>query len=296
MKPNPKYQDKDSSFWAYVKLLSEKLGYSKNGRVIFHDRQKAIDKLTQLNINIEYDILDETLDYLKYRAELLNSKEEKLMDVEEAKALFMEYKQLYDAHDFTCDLPMNKQKREKKDHAFFTGIINIITEKTIRKFAEKHNLEYGIDIGFNDDPHSLAYVLSNNMNLEGIFSRRFDGAFPDVDNAHLIWEIKEYYYTTSFGSRISDGVYETQLDGFEAKKINEETGVFVKHVYMIDSHRVWWIDGKSYLCRIVDMMNMGLADEVLLGKEVIERWSIIVKETLEYYKDNFIKNSIGLNR
>lgn len=59
-------------------------------------------------------------------------------------------------------------------------------------------------------------------------------------------------------------------------------------LYMIDSHRVWWVDGKSYLCRIVDMMNMGLADEVLLGKEVIERWPIIVRDTLEYYKDSFI--------
>lgn len=288
MRPDPKYSNRESSFWAYVKLLSEKLGYSRNGQIIFHAKRAAIDKLTELNINIEYDILNEVLEYLEYRAELLNSNEHNLMDGEKAKELFLKYKQIHTTNNFTCALPMNKQKHEKRDHAFFTGIINIITEDVIRDFAKEYNLDYGIDVGFNDDPRALSYVLSEDMKLEGIFSRRFDGAFPGVNNAHLIWEIKEYYYTTSFGSRISDGVYETQLDGFEAKKIKEETGVFVEHVYMIDSHRVWWIDGKSYLCRIVDMMNMGLADEVLLGKEVIERWPIIVEETLEYYKNNFI--------
>ena len=30
-----------------------------------------------------------------------------------------------------------------------------------------------------------------------------------------LWEIKEYYYTTTFGSRVADGVYETLLDGLE---------------------------------------------------------------------------------
>lgn len=292
MRPVFKYQNKDSSFWAYVKLLSEKLGYSKNGQVISHEKEAAVKKLKELDINIEENLLDEALEYLEYRADLLNYSEKYLMNAEEAKELFLKYKQIHSDNNFTCDLPMNKQKNEKKGNAFFTGIINIITEWVIRDFAEKHNLKYGIDIGFNDDPQALSYVLSEDRKLEGIFSRRFDGAFPDVKNAHLIWEIKEYYYTTTFGSRISDGVYETQLDGFEAKKIKDETGVFVRHIYMIDAHYTWWVKGKSYLCRIVDMMNMGLADEVLLGKEVIERWPAIVRETLEYYKDNFIDKKV----
>lgn len=64
--------------------------------------------------------------------------------------------------------------------------------------------------------------------------------------------------------------------------------MFVKHVYLIDAHYTWWIQGKSYLCRIIDMINMGLADEVLFGKEVVDRWPVLVKETLNYFKDNFI--------
>lgn len=70
---------------------------------------------------------------------------------------------------------------------------------------------------------NLSYVLNVNKELEGIMSRRFDGAFPSTINPILIWEIKEYYYTTTFGSRIADGVYETQLDGYEIKTIREET-------------------------------------------------------------------------
>jgi hypothetical protein len=38
---------------------------------------------------------------------------------------------------------------------------------------------------------------------------------PGTVNPIAIWEIKEYYYTTTFGSRVADGVYETLLDGME---------------------------------------------------------------------------------
>lgn len=46
-------------------------------------------------------------------------------------------------------------------------------------------------------------------------ARRVDGAFPSVINPVAIWEVKEYYHTTTFGSRVADGVYETLLDGME---------------------------------------------------------------------------------
>ena len=34
-------------------------------------------------------------------------------------------------------------------------------------------------------------------------------------NPIAVWELKEYYYTTTFGSRVADGIYETLLDGME---------------------------------------------------------------------------------
>lgn len=46
-------------------------------------------------------------------------------------------------------------------------------------------------------------------------ARRVEGAFPSPVNPVAVWEIKEYYYTTTFGSRVADGVYESLLDGME---------------------------------------------------------------------------------
>ena len=96
-------------------------------------------------------------------------------------------------------------------------------------------------------------------------------------NPIAIWEIKEYYYTTTFGSRIADGVYETLLDGLELEELNTSEKIFVEHYLMVDAYDTWWNDGKSYLCRMVDMLNMGYVDEVLFGKQVITELPRIVK-------------------
>ena len=288
MQANPKYLNKDSSFWAYVKLLSEKLGYSKNGELLVHTKPAAEAKLKQLDINIEEDILEQALEYIEYRAELLTENKGYLMDGATAAERYKYLTDKFPTDTYTSTAPMNKQSDEKKQVAYLTGITNILTESTIREFADKNNLIYGTDIGFNHDPRAFSYVLNEERKLEGIFTRRFDGAIPDVNNAQLIWELKEYYYTTTFGSKISGAVYESQLDGYEAKTIEEETGVKVRHVLIIDSYSVWWEQGKPYFCRIADILNAGLVDEVIIGKELFERWPVIVNETLEDYKENFI--------
>jgi hypothetical protein len=94
-----------------------------------------------------------------------------------------------------------------------------------------------------------------------------------------VWEIKEYYYTTTFGSRVADGVYESLLDGLELEEIRADTKgkIDIKHYLMVDAHYTWWIKGRSYLCRIIDMLHMGYVDEVLFGSEVSERIPAIVK-------------------
>ena len=104
-----------------------------------------------------------------------------------------------------------------------------------------------------------------------------DGAFPGVVNPIAVWEIKEYYYTTTFGSRVADGVYESLLDGMELEELREHEGIDVKHYLIIDARYTWWECGKSYLCRIVDMLHMGYVDEVLFGREVVERIPVLVR-------------------
>lgn len=52
----------------------------------------------------------------------------------------------------------------------------------------------------------------------------------------------------------------------------------------IDSKFTWWKLGRSYLCRIFDMMHMGLLNEAIFGKEVVDRIPIITKEWIQDYE------------
>jgi hypothetical protein len=114
-------------------------------------------------------------------------------------------------------------------------------------------------------------------------ARRIDGAFPGPVNPVAVWEIKEYYYTTTFGSRVADAVYESLLDGMELEDLRSE-GVEVKHYLMVDDRFTWWDCGRSYLCRIIDMLHMGYVDEVLFGAEVRDRMPVLVKEWVSVMK------------
>ena len=127
------------------------------------------------------------------------------------------------------------------------------------------------------DPRRLTTVTKDNAPLRTL-ARRVDGAFPSVVDPVAVWEIKEYYYTTTFGSRVADGVYETLLDGMELEELSNSEGIRVRHYLMIDSHYTWWVCGRSYLCRMIDMIHMGYVDEILFGYEIVERLPQLVEE------------------
>jgi len=121
----------------------------------------------------------------------------------------------------------------------------------------------------NYDPRTLTTVTRDGKPLRTL-SRRVDGAYPSPVNPVAIWEIKEYYYTTTFGSRVADGIYETLLDGAELQDLRA-IGHPVRHYLFVDGYQTWWEDGKSYLCRIVDALHMLYVDEVLFGREIVQR-------------------------
>jgi hypothetical protein len=184
------------------------------------------------------------------------------MDAEAAKALFEQCRKRYSPR-----LPsvINKQSGTKKAEAYFTCIINMIIEKYAKAY------------GFNADPHNLTTVTQGGQPLRTL-ARRLDGAFPSIVNPIAVWEIKEYYYTTTFGSRVADGVYETLLDGMEIEELQDNEKITIKHYLFADSHFTWWACGKAYLCRIIDMLHMGYVDEVLFGREVVKELPRIVRE------------------
>ncbi len=189
---------------------------------------------------------------MNYRTDVLNKDVQAyLMNLEDARNEYEKLKQMYDDKNFTCYIPMNKQKSEKQNPAYFTAIINILAENELREIALKKDLIYGKELKFDDNPSNLSYILDDKNKIIFTLSRRFDGAYPSTNNPKAIWEIKEYYYTTTFGSRVSDGVYETLLDGFEINMIrNYYKHTFnkdnqLKHFYFIDDKFTWWTKGKS---------------------------------------------------
>lgn len=263
-------------FWAHVKLVSERLGYSqrvKKGQPKKLKRYNVDEVVACLrDLELHGRVVDAgsgesteeaqlLVGYLNFRAEKLETVVEPLlMDREAARA---EFERLRAALNPTCILPMNKQKGDKRHHSFLVGIVNMLTEQALGGRS------------FNADPHGLTVATKDNAPLR-TFSRWMDGAYPDVVDPHAVWEVKEYYGTKTFGSRVADGVYETMLDGHELAEFNEHEGRQVLHYLIVDDHFTWWDCGRSYLCRIVDMLHVGLVDEVLFGREVLTRWPQIV--------------------
>ncbi|WP_346026740.1 DUF7687 domain-containing protein [Beduinella massiliensis] len=263
------FKGMDASFWAFVKFISENLGYTERGEGLVKEYSISTIKALceERGINASEEVIVNVAQYSKLRADLLNGYAKNMfMDAQTASEEFQNLKTIHKVGNYYCKLPLNKQKGEMKQVAFFTAIINIIAEKTIREITGN-----SYSMGFDDDPRSLAYIWDDGR-IIGASSRRFDGAYPSIENPRLVWEIKEYYYATTFGSRVADGVYETQLDGFEFKELYERTGRKVYHVLFIDAYRTWWVQGKSYLCRLIDAMNSGVVDEVIVGREVLTRW------------------------
>ncbi len=176
----------------------------------------------------------------------------------------------------SCDIPMNKQSGDKKAPNYLQAIINIL----IRANCE--------GLKANLTPRSLTTITRDAKPLRTL-ARWIDGAFPDTVNPIAVWEVKEHYHTTTFGSRVSGAIYETLLDGMELEELRVSEKVDVKHYLMIDAYKTWWEDGRSYLCRIIDMLHMGLLDEALFGYEVVEVMPGIVKQWVKVYKDREAK-------
>lgn len=208
--------------------------------------------------------------YFQHRANVLyNFVRPRLMNAAKAESTFNELKTKLCPK---CPIPMNKQKGDKRREAYFTGIINMLIES---------NSE-GLPCDYN--PMKLTTVTVDGAPLRTL-ARRVDGAFPSTVNPIAVWEIKEYYFTTTFGSRIADGVYETLLDGMELEELREHENIDVKHYLMADAYETWWNMGRSYLCRMVDMLHMGYVDEILFGSEVVDRLPEIVKEWVAVAKE-----------
>lgn len=278
MKPNTIFLRKPKSFWASVRTISQSVGYTdrRTGQIKVPSTTEIRAAFKSLGLNDHSVVgqgglteLGQSLqDYFEYRAHILNHEtQHSLMTADQAEH---EFNKLIKRIPTDRMHTMNKQKGDKKKVAYLTAMVGLLIEDGLK----------GLPCNF--DPRELTTVTLNGTPLRTL-ARRVDGAFPSPVNPIAIWEIKEYYYTTTFGSRVADGVYETLLDGMELEELREHEGVDVKHYLMADAHYTWWTCGKSYLCRMVDMLHMGYVDEILFGREVISEMPRIVSEWVELY-------------
>lgn len=72
----------------------------------------------------------------------------------------------------------------------------------------------------------------------------------------------------------------------EIEELYEHEKVDVKHYLMLEDYFTWWNKGRSYLCRIIDMLHMDYIDEALFGYEVVERLPSLVKEWVAIAKNH----------
>jgi hypothetical protein len=298
MLPNSDFVGLPKAFWANIRTISQEVGYT-----IKPTRQKGVtgqagpikvpseleikSALESINLTAKHLIGNngratslgkQVGAYYEYRADLLNRVVEPLlMDATRAEQLYFK---LQTELKSGATVPMNKESKEKKKPAYFTGIINMLIDSSIE------------DLPCNYNPQELTTVTRNREPFRTL-ARRIDGAFPGPVDPLAVWEIKEYYYTTTFGSRVADGVYETLLDGMELEELDDalrelatlaDRPTHIQHLLMVDAHYTWWIKGRSYLCRIVDMLNMGYVDEVLFGEEVATRLPEIARDWVEVYR------------
>ncbi len=279
MKPNSDFVNLPKTFWASVRLIGQEVGYTEKST-----KQIKIPVLNEIqsklhDFGIDYSSLEKQntahrnfgrllKEYFTYRADVLNTYvESQLMSTSRARLIFNKLRKKLRP---TSPIPMNKQKGKMKKPAYLTGLVNMLIE------ANSNGLPCDYD------PRQLTIVTKDNLPLR-TFARRVDGAFPSSVNPIAIWEIKEYYYTTTFGSRVADGIYETLLDGLELEELRENESVNIKHYLIVDAYDTWWNQGRSYLCRIIDMLHMGYIDEVLFGNEVVERLPELVAEWVKIY-------------
>lgn len=281
MKANPDFLNLPLDFWAYIKLINQKIGYTERVSRRNLDPQALVPSLpdilrvfgdegldySELIHNGEWTELGQKIsNYFNYRKSALQQIQGNLMDKDRAKNLFQSI--LLDYPGYKCPMPLNTQTGEKKDFAYLTCITNLLIDRTLQEIGNNQGCDY--------DPHLLSSLVHDGKLLR-VLSRRMDGAYPSTINPLAIWEIKEYYYTTTFGSRVSDGVYETQLDGWELKEIKQSFNIDIEHYFITDDYFTWWEKGKSYLCRIIDSLHMGLFTEAIFGREVMTRIPEIVK-------------------
>ena len=200
MRGDQRFEGLDKGFWAHVRSLSQTLGYTERGKGTIKvptlaDMVGAMKRLELVSDHLveagkPTALAKNLLAYFAYRSEVLNDTvQHQLMDKVAAEAM---YKRLLGVQKYKRAAAMNKQKGDKKKVAYLTAMVNMLIEANCQ------------DIDFDHDPRQLTTITRDGMPLRTL-ARRIDGAMPSAVNPVAVWEIKEYYHTTTFGEQPPPG-------------------------------------------------------------------------------------------
>ncbi len=241
------------SLWNMVRLYAALRGKNKTQKWESELRKERSVSLDDNHVlNISPGVVDIFFEYIKERELLFNSAFNLLRSEEEA----LEY-----CH--RNDFEVSKTTTENKDH--HQSSKSMVSAVTL--IAE--NICETKEIESNTNPQArCAWNLDQKLHVT---ARNLDGAIPALVNPRIIWEIKEYWGKTKGGSKMSDALYECNLVGLELREFEERIKRKIYHVVFVDGKTQWGFR-KSDLKRFIDIMNQGLVDYLIIGKEVETEW------------------------
>ena len=147
MKPNEQFLMQPKTFWAYVRSISQKLGYTvKKGALKGSIKIPSLEEMADALIGLELDAATvrtpagaptelgtRLMDYFSHRAGALNVEmPNQLMNADEAREAYDHLKTL---RTYTCPFPQNKQKGLMRAPAYLTCMVNMIVETEIGEAA-----------------------------------------------------------------------------------------------------------------------------------------------------------------
>lgn len=227
-------------------------------------KAESAAKVGNVKLKLEGDVAGVLLDYLEYRSTLWDAGDQLLRTEEEATA--------YCKKAFN-ETPKTTQTRNVDHHQSSKAMVLAAT-----RLAEAVCTELGVSIEPNPQRRCV-WVAKQELHVT---ARNLDGAIPGLVDPFLVWEIKEYWGTTSGGSKMSDAVYECALVGRELRDFEKRTKVHVAHAVLLDG-KAQWTTRKSDLLRFYDLQHQGLIDFLVVGRQIETEWKPFVRAAVRKF-------------
>jgi len=225
-------------------------------------RDESAAKIGRVKLKLEPDVSKLLLAYLDFRMTLWEVRGKMLRTEAEANAFCIKA---------FNESPKTTQTKNQDHHQSSKAMV-----LTTTRLAEAVCRENGLTI----DPNPQTRCVWLAQRKLHVTARNLDGAIPALLDPILIWEIKEYWGTTSGGSKMSDAVYECALVGRELRDFEKRTGLHVDHAVLLDG-KDQWTSRKSDLLRFCDLYYQGLVDALIVGREVETNWQPYVRSVVD---------------